>query len=181
VDAAMKDDTDPLALLAMHFALLSLFAVGGANAAVPEMHRVAVDLRQWMTDRQFAEMFAIAQITPGPNVIITTLIGYHVAGIAGALVATAAMCGPTCIFAFFIGSVWDRFKDAPWRVAIQNGLVPVSIGLLAASAFLIARTAAQNWLTVAMIIASALVAYGTKLNPLWLFAAAGLIGTALLI
>ena len=69
---------------------MSLFAIGGANGAIPEMHRLVVETRGWMTDRQFADMFALAQVTPGPNVIIVALIGYHVAGIGGALVTTRA-------------------------------------------------------------------------------------------
>ena len=91
---------NPLIALAGYFALLSLFAVGGANAAIPEMHRIAVEVMHWMSDRQFADSFAISQVSPGPNIIIVTLIGYHVAGLAGAAVATAAMCGPTCVLAF---------------------------------------------------------------------------------
>ena len=91
----------PLLTLAGYFALLSLFAVGGANAAIPEMHRIAVEVMHWMNDRQFVDSFAIAQLSPGPNVIIVTLIGYHVAGIVGAGVATVAMCGPTCVVAYF--------------------------------------------------------------------------------
>jgi chromate transporter len=69
--------TGPLGTLALRFALLSLFAIGGANAAIPEMHRLAVQVEQWMNDRQFADMYAISQLSPGPNVIIVTLIGYH--------------------------------------------------------------------------------------------------------
>jgi chromate transporter len=92
--AAMKEGTGTLLTLAGHFALMSLFAIGGANSAVPEMHRLAVEVERWMTDQQFTDMFAIAQVTPGPNVIIVTLIGYHVAGLVGAFVTTAAMCGP---------------------------------------------------------------------------------------
>jgi chromate transporter len=103
VGAAMKDDGATLASLAGYFALMSLLAVGGANSAVPEMHRLVVEVKQWMTDRQFTDMFALAQVTPGPNVIIVTLIGYRVAGVLGALITTAAMCGPTCLFAFFVG------------------------------------------------------------------------------
>ncbi len=80
----MKHDGGILLTLAGYFALMSLFAIGGANGAIPEMHRLVVETRGWMTDRQFADMFALAQVTPGPNVIIVTLIGYHVAGIAGA-------------------------------------------------------------------------------------------------
>ena len=166
----------PLLTLAGYFALLSLFAVGGANAAIPEMHRVAVDVMHWMNDRQFADMFAMAQLSPGPNIIIVTLIGYHVAGFAGAAVATVAMCGPTCLLAFGVAHIWDRFKDAHWRIAIQAGLVPVSLGLIGASAFVLARTADHNVVAGLLTAATATVAFATRINPLWLFAAGGLLG-----
>jgi len=172
----MKDDSGTLLTLAGYFALMSLFAIGGANAAVPEMHRLAVDVMHWMTDQQFANMFAIAQVTPGPNVLIVTLIGYHVAGVPGALVTTLAMCGPTCIFAFFVGRVWDRFKDAPWRAVIQAGLVPISIGLIAASALVVARASAISWTAVGLTLATAMLTYKFRFNPLWIFAVAALLG-----
>jgi chromate transporter len=174
----MKDEISTLTTLAGYFALMSLFAIGGANSAVPEMQRVAVEVERWMTDRQFTDIFAIAQVTPGPNVIIVTLIGYHVAGLVGALVATLAMCGPTCIFAFYIGHVWERFRDAPWRAAIQAGLLPISIGLIAASAFVVASLAAYNLVAVVVTLTTAIVTYTTRLNPLWIFAAAALLGLA---
>jgi chromate transporter len=166
----------PLIPLFGYFALLSLFAVGGANAAIPEMHRIAVEVTQWMSDRQFADSFAIAQVSPGPNVIIVTLIGYHVAGLAGAAVATAAMCGPTCVLAFLVARTWDRFKEARWRVAIQAGLVPVSLGLIAASAFVLARSADRNIYAAVITGVTAIVGFGTHINPLWIFAVGGLLG-----
>jgi chromate transporter len=172
----MKADDGTLTTLAGHFALMSLLAIGGGNAAVPEMHRLAVDVMGWMTDRQFTEMFAIAQVTPGPNVILVTLIGYHVAGLAGAVVTTAAMCGPTCLFAFYFARVWDRFKNKHWRVVIQAAVVPLSIGLIGASAFVVARAADHNWTAFAITAATASIAYLTKVNPLWLFAVAGAMG-----
>ncbi len=95
----MNSDSNPILTLGWTFGLMSLFAVGGANAAIPEMHRVAVDVQHWMTDKQFADVFAISQMSPGPNVLIVTLIGYAVAGVAGALVATLAMCVPTAVLA----------------------------------------------------------------------------------
>ncbi len=167
---------NPLVALFSFFAVLSLFAVGGANAAIPEMHRIAVDVMQWMNDRQFADSFAIAQLSPGPNVIIVTLIGYHVAGFAGAGVATVAMCGPTCVLAFFATRTWDRHKDARWRIAIQAGLVPVSLGLIAASAFVLARAADKNVYAAVLTGVTVLVATFTRINPLWLFAAGGVLG-----
>jgi chromate transporter len=130
-----------LRTLAVNFALMSLFAIGGGNSAVPEMQRLVVEVHHWMTDRHFTDLFALAQVTPGPNMIIVTLIGYQVAGVLGALVSTAAMCGPTCVLAFCIGGVWDRFKEAPWRIAVQAGLLPISIGLIGASGFVIAMGA----------------------------------------
>jgi chromate transporter len=172
----MKHDGGLFLTLAGYFALMSLFAIGGANGAIPEMHRLVVETKGWMTDRQFADMFALAQVTPGPNVIIVTLIGYHVAGIAGALVATLGMCGPACAFALFVGRVWDRFKQARWRIAIQAGLVPISIGLTAASALIVARAASTSWVSIALTVVAAAVSYKLTLNPLWIFAVAALMG-----
>jgi chromate transporter len=174
----MKEGGDALAALAGYFALMSLFAIGGANSAVPEMQRIAVEVEGWMTARQFADIFAIAQVTPGPNVIIVALIGYHVAGLLGALVATLAMCGPSCMFAFYVGGVWERFRTAPWRIVIQAGLIPISIGLIAASAFVVASAAVPNPAAVAVTLAAAVVTYTIRLNPLWIFAAAALLGLA---
>lgn len=172
----MNDNGGTLTTLAFHFAVLSLFAIGGANAAIPEMQRLAVEVEGWMSNRQFADMFAIAQLAPGPNVIIVTLIGYHVAGISGAVVTTVAMCGPTSVLTYYVGRVWERFRNARWRIAIQAGLVPVSIGLIAASAWVLALAADHNWVATAITFVTMIVAYFTRLNPLWLFAAAALIG-----
>jgi chromate transporter len=172
----MKADGDILVTLAVQFAIMSLLALGGANAVVPEIHRQTVELRGWMDERQFADMFAIAQAAPGPNVMLVTLVGYHVAGVAGALITTFAMCGPTAMLALYLGRTWDRFKDAPWRMAVQAGLVPISVGLLAASAIVITRAADHTWVAAIITVATAAVAYWTRLNPLWLIAIAGLVG-----
>jgi chromate transporter len=171
-------NTNPLWSLFTLFASLSLLAVGGANAAIPEIHRVAVQTMGWMSDKQFADMFAIAQMSPGPNVIIVALIGFHVAGLAGAGVAIAAMCGPTCVLAYFVTRTWERFKDARWRIALQAGLVPVSLGLIGASAYVLARAADHNAYAVLITVVTAAVAFFTRVNPLWIFMAAGALGFA---
>lgn len=174
----MKADSDVLLTLAVQFAIMSLLALGGANAVVPEMHRLTVEARGWIDDRQFADMFAISQVAPGPNVMIVTLIGFHVAGLAGALVATLAMCGPTAVLALYLGRTWDRFKHAPWRVAVQAGLVPISVGLVGASAIVLTRAADHNWIAAVITAATAAFAYWTKWNPLWLIGIAALVGLA---
>ncbi len=111
----MNEDANPVWTLVWTFGLMSLFAVGGANAAIPEMHRIAVEVRHWMTDREFADIYAISQLSPGPNVLIVTLIGYSVAGIGGALAATLAMCVPTAALAYFV-SRWCAGDDRGRRV-----------------------------------------------------------------
>jgi len=174
----MKADGDILVTLAVQFAIMSLLAFGGANAVVPEMHRQAVELRSWMNERQFTDMFAISQAAPGPNVMLVTLIGYHVAGLAGAIVTTLAMCGPTAVLAHFLGRTWDRFKDAPWRMAVQAGLVPISVGLVGASAIVLTRAADHSLVAVIITAVTAVTAYWTRWNPLWLIGVAGLVGLA---
>ena len=174
----MKHESDIFFTLALQFALLSLLALGGANAVVPEIHRQAVDLRGWMSERQFADTFAISQAAPGPNVMIVTLIGYHVAGFWGAVVSTLAMCGPTAVLAAYLSRTWDRFREKPWRVAVQAGLVPISVGLVAASAIVLTGVAVHNWAAVVVAATTAVVAYWTRWSPLWLIAAAGLAGFA---
>lgn len=169
---------DLVLALAWHFLLMSLLAVGGVYAVMPEIHRQVIETRHWMTEQQFADLFAIAQAAPGPNMLFATLIGWHVAGFAGALVTSAALCGPTCLLTYGVAHVWQRFKDAPWRIAIQAGLVPVAVGLVAASAYLITRAADHSVMAVALTALTAGIAYGTRINPLWVLAAAAAIGFA---
>lgn len=172
----MKDEAGTLVILAGYFALMSLFAIGGANSAIPEMHRLVVEVRHWMTDRQFTDSFALAQLSPGPNVIIVTLIGYHVAGLVGAVVTTLAMCGPTCLFAYFVGRTFDRFRGAAWHAALAGGLVPVTLGLTAASATVVASAADYNWIGAAITLATAVICYWVRIHPLWVFGVAAVLG-----
>jgi chromate transporter len=174
----MKTDSDILIILAVQFSVIALLSLGGANAVLPEIHRQAVDVRGWITDRQFADMFAIAQAIPGPSILIVTLLGYQVAGFWGALVITLAMCGPTSVLAGILSRTWYRFKDAPWRIAVQAGLVPISVGLVGASAILLTQVAVHSVAAGAIAAAAAAVTYWTRWNPLWLIGAAGLLGLA---
>lgn len=173
----MKDD-GVLGTIFLQFAILSLLAVGGANAVVPEVHRQAVEIQGWMTERQFADTFAMSQAAPGPNVMIVALIGFHVGGVLGALAATIAMCGPTAALAVVFGRTWERFKDAPWKIAIQSALVPVSVGLIAASALVVGQAALHDAAGLLIAAATGAVAIFTRWNPLWMFAVAGGLGLA---
>jgi chromate transporter len=177
----MNPNVNPVWSLVLTFGLMSLFAIGGANAAIPEMHRVAVDVRHWMTDREFADIYAISQLSPGPNVLIVTLIGYSVAGFTGALAATLAMCVPTAALAYFVSRWLSRSRGSQWPVIIQASLVPLSIGLMAASALIVAQAADRTWAAVLATLMTAVLAASTRLNPLWLLLIGGCLGFAGLI
>jgi chromate transporter len=177
----MNPDANPIWTLAWTFGVMSLFAVGGGNAALPEMHRVAVDVQHWLTDKQFADAFAISQLSPGPNVLIVTLIGYSVAGVTGALVATLAMCLPTALMAYGVSRILTKSSHSRWPAIIQSALVPLSIGLMGASGYILARASDHTWVAAAVTIGAAVLAATTKLNPFWMLLAGGCLGFAGLI
>jgi chromate transporter len=175
--APMKT-ADTLAALAVQFVGLSLVAFGGANAVIPEIHRQSVDIHHWMTDQDFAALFAIAQAAPGPNFLVTTLVGWKAAGLAGALVATAAMCGPSCVLTYWVAKVGDRYRETEWRIAVGAGLAPVTVGFVFSSAFVLVRAADADWRLALVTAASAGFAFFTRFNPLWCLAAAAVLGVA---
>jgi chromate transporter len=177
----MTEGSNPLSTLVSTFALMSLFAVGGANAAIPEIQRVAVDIHHWMSAKQFADIYALSQLSPGPNVLIVTLIGYTVAGVAGALAATFAMCVPTAVVAYYVSGFLARKRAARWPAIIQAALVPLSIGLMGASALILAQTTDRSLIAALVTTVAAVVAFATRLNPLWMLLAGGIIGFAGLI
>jgi chromate transporter len=172
----MNSDANPVWTLAWTFGVMSLFAVGGGNAALPEMHRVAVDVQHWLTDKQFSDAFAISQLSPGPNVLIVTLIGYSVAGVTGALVATLAMCLPTALLAYGVSRILTRSSHSRWPAIIQTALVPLSIGLMGASGFILARASDHTWVAALVTIGAAVLASATRLNPFWMLLAGGCLG-----
>ncbi|WP_031335471.1 chromate transporter [Rhodopseudomonas sp. B29] len=174
----MDGGTTSLGSLALRFAMMSLFAIGGANAAIPEIHRIVVTSQHWLTELQFADAFAIAQLSPGPNVMIVTMIGYQVAGVVGALVATLAMCGPTAVLALCVSRLLGRSSRSPWPALIQSALVPLSIGLMTASGWILASTTDRTTAAFLVTASAAVLAATTRLNPLWLLLAGGILGFA---
>jgi chromate transporter len=165
-----------LVALAAIFSQLSLLAFGGGNTILPEMQRQVVDVHHWMSAGEFSALFALAQAAPGPNLMIVPLVGWHVAGWGGLLVTSIAKFGPSSLVTMAVLHAWDRFKDRPWRRIAQRGLVPVTAGLVAASAMLIAKASDPSWIAWAITGVCAVLAFRTKIHPLWLLAAGSLVG-----
>jgi|EndMetStandDraft_5_1072996.scaffolds.fasta_scaffold116305_3 chromate transporter len=164
--------------LAATFAWLSLLQFGGTTAVVPEMHRQVVDVMGWMSATTFTNLFALAQLAPGPNVMIVSLIGWQVAGFAGLVVATLAMTVPPCLLAFAMSRLMRRAGQSPWLAIVKDGLVPVAIGMILASGAVMVGSIPHDALTIGLVAASTLFVLFTERNPLWPMVTAILIGVA---
>jgi chromate transporter len=168
-----------LAKLALLFAGLSLLAIGGANSVVPEMQRVTVGVQHWMSGRDFLDLFAISRLAPGPGSLIVTLIGQRVAGPAGALVATLAMFGPSCLLVYIAAKLWHRARDAGWRDTAERGLAPVAVGLVFASALALTRGTESAWAAYGLTALATGALTVSEIHPLIVLAAGGAAGVAL--
>jgi chromate transporter len=170
-------DYDDLGVLVGIFLPLSLISIGGINSTLPEMHRLAVDVHQWMSNDEFVRLYAISQAAPGPNLMIVTLVGWRVAGMLGGLVSLTAVVLPSVLLTYFIAGAWTRFREARWRKAVQAGMIPVTLSLIAASAFILAGTATEGnvWLILITLVTTVLVTV-TRVHPLIPLAAAGALG-----
>ena len=165
-----------VASLFFEFVLLSFVAFGGATALLPEMHRVVVEHHQWLDDTTFTHLYAIAQAAPGPNVLVVTLIGWKVAGLAGALAATLAMCLPMSILIYLLIDRWESFAGRRWQKAISLGVAPLAVGLVFSGATLIAQAAGLGWAAWALLLLTVVVNLKTRTHPLWMIGLGALLG-----
>jgi chromate transporter len=172
----MSSPPAPVAFAAQ-IALLSLISFGGIPSVLPDIHSLVVVTKGWATDREFADFYAIAQAMPGlPMILMMSLIGWKVGGLAGALASAVATCGPSSAVAFVAFRLGDRFRDAPWQRIVRRGLVPVTVGIVIARGYVLARAADNGWQAAAITGAAAGLILGTRISPLWILIAAGAIG-----
>jgi chromate transporter len=158
------------------FAYLSLLTVGGGMAAFPELKTLSVDVHHWLTYPQLVHLYSVGQMAPGPNMMMIVSIGEWAGGFVGAVVTVAAFFGPTALLALLVGRLWKRLEKWPWRTSIQQGLGPVSIGLLLAGCFTLARGAVTDFATAAVAVGSLLILLQYKVNPALLILGGAIIG-----
>lgn len=171
------DRTD-LAALALHFALLSLMAIGGVSSILPDMQRYVVEANHWLSDRQFADAYALGQAAPGPNMMFVTLLGWLLSGWAGAIAATLAIILPPIALTLGVTRLNARNPNTALGRAIRGGLGPIAIGLTLSSGWILAQSADHSWRTALLTLATVALMLRTKLNPVWLIAAGALAGIA---
>jgi chromate transporter len=180
--------TSGLASLALVFAQLSLFAVGGANAVIPEMQRHFVGVAGAgasgpLDAATFASLIALAQAAPGPNAMVVGLVGWHVEGGLGALVATLAFCGPPAVATLAVGRAWGRLRATGIGPIVIRGVAPLTVGLVLASGWSLTRAetaaAGPHALPLAITAVVALGALWRSSAGMWLLASAAAVAVAI--
>jgi chromate transporter len=173
--------------LFLHFASLSLLAVGGAITTSPDMHRYLVDRQGWLSDAQFNSSIALAQSAPGPNILFVAVIGWNVGmnaggmgwALLGVLLALLGIMLPSSTLTFLTARWSHRNRERRIVRAFKQGFAPIVVALLLATGWVLATASGRSldhwplWLVAATVT---LVVWRTQLHLLWLLAAGGLLG-----
>jgi chromate transporter len=168
-------DRPDLGALFLHFLALWFVAIGGPSAILPDIHRYVVEVHP-LTSTQFAEIYTLAQVAPGPNVMYVTLIGWQLAGWAGAAATTLPLLVPASTLTLLVGHLNERYPNAPIGRAIRRGLTPITIGLMFASATILMRAVNHDWRGYLLTLLTVALVLRKPWNPLWLLAAGALAG-----
>lgn len=171
------------------FLSLSLFSLGGGNTLLAEYHHLAVNQFCWLTDAQFADLYALAEAAPGPSSMLVGLLGLGAAwkegvgwGLLSGYGAEIAILLPSTLLMVVACLSWRKLEHSPWRVAFERGMGPITLGILFAVGIKIVRTADTTRLgdlSVPGVIVSVIVCVlmlRTKISPLWFMAFAGVLG-----
>ena len=162
--------------LFLKLSAFSLVAFGGINALLPVLFNLSVTQEQWINSQTFADYFAIAQAAPGPNLMTVTLIGWHVSGVIGAIVATLAIAWPSSIMIFFLQRYIRSMQNPRKQRAIQFAAGALAVGLVLASAWQIALQINQGYAAYILTIGTILIAVFTRWHPLYLIALGAALG-----
>ena len=165
------------------FLSLSLFSLGGGNTLLSEYHLLAVDKYCWLSSRQFADIYAIAEAAPGPSSMIVGLLGMGAAvregplwGVISGVAAEAAILLPSTLVMVAASLSWSRLRDSPWRVAFERGMGPITLGILFAVGLKILRISDHDTPAYAVSAVVCVLMLRTRISPLWFMTVAGLLG-----
>ncbi|WP_395664667.1 chromate transporter [Methylocella sp.] len=164
--------------IASTFATLSLSAIGGANASLPELRRQIVVVQGLMDDRTFASLVALAQAAPGPNVLTSSAVGWSLAGASGLIVATLAMILPSSALAIVVERLLRLHARRAGVAVLRRSMAPIAVGLMAASGLVLARAAVSGVLTLALAAGMSILCGLTRVNPLFGIAGGAALGAA---
>jgi chromate transporter len=155
-----------------HFVILSLLAVGGAITTVPDMHRYIVTEHHWLTDAQFTASIAIAQAAPGPNLLFVAVLGWNVAGPLGALLTMTGSLAPSTALSLWATRWGTQRRDTRGVRAFTNGLMPLTLGLLLSTGWVLAEpyllSEAHRWGALALVTLTVTLMMFSRLSPIWM-------------
>jgi len=159
-----------------HFLMLSLLAIGGAITTAPDMHRLIVGQQGWLSDAQFSASIALAQAAPGPNVLFVAVLGFNVAGLAGALVTLAGTLLPSTLLTLSVTRWGDKRRESRALRAFTSGLAPLTLGLLLATGWILTEPVRGSLGAMLLVPFTVTLMLVTKISPIWLVAAGALAG-----
>lgn len=148
--------------LAHSFLKVGLFGFGGGFAMIPLMQSAAVSQNGWLTAPQFAAAIALGQVTPGPVAISATFIGYKVAGLPGALVATVAIFTPSILVMYLLEKFYLKVRGKELTQAVMHGVLPVVVALILHAAISLGRPTLNSWWPPVIAISVAALAITRK-------------------
>ena len=161
------------------FLLLSLLSIGGAISTAPEMHRYLVDQHHWLTNEQFSAMVAIAQAAPGPNLLFVAVLGWGIGGFLGMFVTMIGILLPSTTLTLLAARWGEARRSTRGVQAFVTGMAPLTVGLVLSAGFILGKPGYGNPWLLALMVATVVVCVRTKVSPLWLIAAGGLVGAFL--
>ena len=187
---ASLGDLGNLLRVVWEFLSLSLFAFGGGNTLLSEYHHLSVDKFCWLSNSQFADLYALAEAAPGPSSMLVGLLGLGAAWREGPLWALVSAFGaeiaillPSTLVMVMACLSWRELEHSPWRLAFERALGPITLGILFAVGLKILKTADSSAATgqlnppallVSLVVCGLMLR--TRLSPLWFMAVAGVMG-----
>lgn len=135
-----------------------------------------VDHLHWLTEKQLIDSVAVGQFTPGPVFTTATFIGYVVAGLPGAFVATLGIFLPGFVFVAISDPLIPRIRQSPMAGAVLDGVVVGSLALILVVAWQLGRASITDWLTIFLLGVSLVVMFRLKVNSAWLILGAAIVG-----
>lgn len=163
--------------LFLTFVLIGVLNFGGGYAMVSFIQNQVVDIHGWLTLREYTDMLAISQATPGPIAVNTaTYTGFKIAGLPGALLATLGLIVPAYFIILGLMYVFRRWPDNPYLKWGLSGVKPMVFALIAASALSLGTENIGTWYELGLFLLSMLLLRRFKLNPILLITIFGVWG-----
>jgi chromate transporter len=135
-----------------------------------------VDRLGWLTQDQLLDAVSIGQVTPGPLFSTATFVGYVVAGLPGAAVATIGIFLPSFLLVGLLIRLVDKIRERTWSSAFLDGVNAASVALMAGVTVVLAKDAVVDLLTAGLALLTALILWRTRINSAWLIAGGALVG-----